>query len=187
MVSGIGYDRAASLGPPAARFHELRVVVTNLAVLDFATPDRGMRLRSVHPGVATGQIGAATGFELAVPDEVPVTREPTAEELALISGHDPRPGTGCADKELPVTLHTRLTDLLGVDYPVVQTGMGYVSGARLTAAISQAGGLGIIAIGDDELRRSLQRDQRRSGAGPTPRSASTCVPTRPTRASGPSC
>ena len=35
MVSGIGYDRAAGLGPRAARFHELRVVVTNLAVLDF--------------------------------------------------------------------------------------------------------------------------------------------------------
>ena len=33
------------------RFHEIRVVVTNLAVLDFDTPDRDMRLRSVHPGV----------------------------------------------------------------------------------------------------------------------------------------
>src|SRR5438552_3549134 len=33
MVSGVGYDRAAGLGPQAARFHELRVVVTNLAVL----------------------------------------------------------------------------------------------------------------------------------------------------------
>ena len=39
MVSGIGYDRAAGLGPAAARFHELRVVVTNLAVLDFGGPD----------------------------------------------------------------------------------------------------------------------------------------------------
>jgi hypothetical protein len=27
---------------------------------------------------------AATGFELAIPDEVPQTREPTAEELTLI-------------------------------------------------------------------------------------------------------
>jgi len=41
-------------------------------------------------------------------------------------------------------LKTRLTELFGIEYPVVQTGMGYVSDARLTAATSAAGGLGII-------------------------------------------
>ena len=84
MASGIGYDRAAALGPEAARFHEVRVVVTNLAVLDFATPDHSMRLRSVHPGVEVADVTAATGFALAVPDEVPVTRQPSADELILI-------------------------------------------------------------------------------------------------------
>jgi NAD(P)H-dependent flavin oxidoreductase YrpB (nitropropane dioxygenase family) len=44
-------------------------------------------------------------------------------------------------------LRTRLTELFGIDYPVVQTGMGYVSDARLTAATSAAGGLGIIGSG----------------------------------------
>jgi acyl CoA:acetate/3-ketoacid CoA transferase beta subunit len=83
MVSGIGYDRAAGLGPHG-RFHEVRVVVTNLAVLDFATGDHAMRLRSVHPGVPAGDVAAATGFPLAVPDDVPVTRLPAPEELALI-------------------------------------------------------------------------------------------------------
>lgn len=34
---------------------------------------------------------------------------------------------------------------MGVDYPIVQTGMGWVSGAHLTAATSNAGGLGILA------------------------------------------
>jgi NAD(P)H-dependent flavin oxidoreductase YrpB (nitropropane dioxygenase family) len=42
-------------------------------------------------------------------------------------------------------LHTRICDLFGVRYPIVQTGMGWVAGARLTAATSQAGGLGILA------------------------------------------
>lgn len=42
-------------------------------------------------------------------------------------------------------LHTRICDLFGVEYPIVQTGMGWVSGARLTAATSEAGGLGILA------------------------------------------
>jgi NAD(P)H-dependent flavin oxidoreductase YrpB (nitropropane dioxygenase family) len=42
-------------------------------------------------------------------------------------------------------MKTRLTELVGVRHPIVQTGMGYVSGARLTAATANAGGLGIIA------------------------------------------
>ena len=42
-------------------------------------------------------------------------------------------------------LHTRLVDLLGCRLPVVQTGMGWVSGANLTAATSAAGGFGILA------------------------------------------
>ena len=98
MVSGIGYDRAAGLGPAAARFHELRVVVTNLAVLDFGGPGHGMRIRSVHPGVSTDDVIGATGFPLAVPAEVPATRLPTSSELALIRDRlDP---AGRRDREL---------------------------------------------------------------------------------------
>jgi len=89
MVCGVGYDRGA---------YEVRVVVTNLAVLDFATPERVMRLRSVHPGVEVADVLAATGFPLAVPDQVPVTRAPTAAELDLIRTRlDPE---GARDREL---------------------------------------------------------------------------------------
>ena len=42
-------------------------------------------------------------------------------------------------------IRTRLTELLGIRYPVVQAAMGYVSGPRLAAATSNAGGLGQIA------------------------------------------
>lgn len=42
-------------------------------------------------------------------------------------------------------LHTRICDLFGVEHPIVQTGMGWVSTPRLTAATSAAGGLGILA------------------------------------------
>jgi NAD(P)H-dependent flavin oxidoreductase YrpB (nitropropane dioxygenase family) len=45
------------------------------------------------------------------------------------------------------TLHTVICDLFGVRYPVVQTGMGWVSTPELTAATSNAGGLGILAAG----------------------------------------
>src|ERR1700754_1523725 len=44
-------------------------------------------------------------------------------------------------------LHTAACDLFGVRYPIVQTGMGYVSGAPLTAATANAGGLGILGGG----------------------------------------
>jgi acyl CoA:acetate/3-ketoacid CoA transferase beta subunit len=98
MVSGIGYDRAAALGAPANRFHEIRVVVTNLAVLDFATADRSMRLRSVHPGVEPAEVVAATGFPLAVPSSVPETRSPTPAELRLLRDRlDP---SGLREKEV---------------------------------------------------------------------------------------
>jgi acyl CoA:acetate/3-ketoacid CoA transferase beta subunit len=79
MVCGVGYDHAAG-----ARHHRIPRVVSDLGVFDFATADRSMRLASLHPGVTVEQVREATSFDLAVPDEVPPTREPTAEELRLI-------------------------------------------------------------------------------------------------------
>lgn len=94
VVCGVGYDRAAELGPVASRFHEIRRVVTDLAVLDFeATDDAGiptMRLRSVHPGVSVEEVLEATGFELVVPEQVPETRGPTPEELEQLERIDPQ-------------------------------------------------------------------------------------------------
>lgn len=84
VVSGVGYDRAAAAGPAAQRFHEIRRVVSNLGVFDFATPDRRMRLVSVHPGVSVDDVRAASGFELAVAADLAETRAPSAEELRLI-------------------------------------------------------------------------------------------------------
>ncbi len=99
MVSGIGYDRAAKAGPAASRFHDLRRVVSNLGVFDFASAERTMRLVSVHPGVRVADVQAATGFNLTITGEVPHTREPTAHELELIrTVIDPG---GRRDAELP--------------------------------------------------------------------------------------
>jgi acyl CoA:acetate/3-ketoacid CoA transferase beta subunit len=89
VVTGVGYDRAAALGPVASRFHSIPNVVTNLAVLDFETPGRVMRLRSVHPGVTVDQVVAATGFELIVSDDIAQSRLPTDAEVELIEAIDP--------------------------------------------------------------------------------------------------
>ncbi len=53
-------------------------------------------------------------------------------------------GPSSADSGGPAPIATRLTRLTGIRYPIVQTGMGFVAGARLAAATSAAGGLGII-------------------------------------------
>ena len=90
VVSGVGYDRAQKLHPRSRRFHEIRRVVSNLGVFDFETEDRRMRLRSVHPGVAVDEVVAATGFELVVPADVPESRLPTADELAILRELDPK-------------------------------------------------------------------------------------------------
>ena len=83
VVCGVGFDQAAALGK-AGRFHGLRRVVTNLAVLDFDTPDHSMRLASCHPGVSVDEVVRNTGFPLVVPSDVPSTRAPTEEELRLL-------------------------------------------------------------------------------------------------------
>ena len=68
---------------------------------------------------------------------------------------------------MSVSLRTRLTDLVGVRYPIVQTGMGWVSGARLTAATAAAGGLGIIAsstMSIEQLRDAIREVKERTDA-----------------------
>lgn len=97
-VSGVGYDRAAELGDWVKAHHEIRRVVTNLAVLDFDSPDHRMHLVSTHPGVSVDDVVANTGFEVVVGD-VTTTRLPTAEELRILREVlDPK---GFRERELP--------------------------------------------------------------------------------------
>ena len=89
VVSGIGYDRAAQLDDQSRQFHEIRAVITNLGVFDFKTDDGRMRIASIHPGVELDHVREQTGFELVVPDAVPTTVEPSAEQCQLIARLDP--------------------------------------------------------------------------------------------------
>lgn len=84
MVSGAGSDRAALLPEATRRLHEVRRVVTNLAVLDAGGEDGTLRVRSLHPGVRLHRVQEATGFPLAVAEPLEETPVPTAEQLRLI-------------------------------------------------------------------------------------------------------
>ncbi|MEO6629888.1 MAG: nitronate monooxygenase [Aquihabitans sp.] len=70
------------------------------------------------------------------------------------------PGSTGDDAGRPDPLHTRFCDLVGCRFPIVQTGMGWVSGAHLTAATSAAGGIGILAaitMTADQLRDAIAK------------------------------
>jgi NAD(P)H-dependent flavin oxidoreductase YrpB (nitropropane dioxygenase family) len=63
------------------------------------------------------------------------------------------------------TLTTRLCELVGIEYPIVQTGMGWVAGPRLAAATSNAGGLGILAASTmdfEQLRTAIADVKQRT-------------------------
>lgn len=76
---------------------------------------------------------------------------------------------GCGMQRTAVTarprLRTPLCDLLGIQYPVLQSGMAPIGGPELAAAVSAAGGLGIIGaahLNADEVRRRIREVRRRT-------------------------
>jgi enoyl-[acyl-carrier protein] reductase II len=64
-------------------------------------------------------------------------------------------------------LHTRVCDLFGIRYPVIQAGMGYLARVELAAAVSEAGGFGVIGstgnLTPDELREEIRGVQALTG------------------------
>ncbi|MGI9288576.1 MAG: CoA-transferase subunit beta [Pseudomonadales bacterium] len=89
MVGTIGYNPERL--PKGYSFEDIdiRLIITDLCVLDFNGPDKQMQLVSVHPGISAAQVQENTGFVLAMPADVPVTPAPTEEQLALINELDP--------------------------------------------------------------------------------------------------
>jgi enoyl-[acyl-carrier protein] reductase II len=57
-------------------------------------------------------------------------------------------------------LHTHVCELLGIEFPVIQAGMGLLTSAELVAAVSNAGGLGSLGAGlrsTADLKQQLGR------------------------------
>jgi len=97
VVCGVGNDRARAHPNSSLRFHDLGVVVTNLAVLGYDGEGR-LEIRSLHPGVTVDDVRANTGFPIDGPTDGE-TRLPTDEELRLIRDVlDPR---ALRDREVP--------------------------------------------------------------------------------------
>ncbi len=90
MVASVGYNPARlARGWSLDETTDIRYVFTNLCVMDFGGPDHQLRLVSLHPGVTAQQVQEATGFPLHIPADVPLTADPTPEQLALLAALDP--------------------------------------------------------------------------------------------------
>lgn len=70
-------------------FGRVTRVVTHLGILGFDEKSKLMRLESLHPGVSIREVIDHTGFELSIPNPVPVTEPPSELELELLRGLDP--------------------------------------------------------------------------------------------------
>jgi enoyl-[acyl-carrier protein] reductase II len=63
-----------------------------------------------------------------------------------------------SERPAPPPLRTRITEILGVDYPVIQAPMGFIARAKLASAVSNAGGFGIVETSSgrlDEVRDEI--------------------------------
>ena len=63
---------------------------------------------------------------------------------------------------------TRITELFGIEYPVIQGGMVWISGWRLAAAVSNAGGLGLLGAGSMHPETLLEHIQKMKAATTKP-------------------
>ena len=69
-------------------FGEVERVITDLCVMGFEPESKEMRVEALHPGVTIEQIQDNTGFDLMVPDDLPVTHAPETAELDMLRAID---------------------------------------------------------------------------------------------------
>jgi glutaconate CoA-transferase, subunit B len=84
FLQGADSRRQAGLvfGTPAG-------IITNLAILGFDAPERRIRIEALQPGTSVEQVRDETGFDLLVPERVPIADPPTDTELAALRRIDP--------------------------------------------------------------------------------------------------
>jgi glutaconate CoA-transferase subunit B len=90
FVTSPGYlDGGGSRRQAGLIFGGLKRLITDLGIFGFDEQTRAMALESLHPGATMDEIRDRTGFEVIVPDLVPLTEPPTPAELAVVRDIDP--------------------------------------------------------------------------------------------------
>ena len=101
FVSSIGYNPARLPKGHSMDDVDIRLVVTDLCVMDFGGPDHRIRLVSLHPGISVAQVQENTGYPVHVPGAVPTTPAPTREQLDIIAALDPHNQRAAQIKDNP--------------------------------------------------------------------------------------
>ncbi|HEY8609960.1 MAG TPA: CoA-transferase [Roseomonas sp.] len=87
LVPRVDHVSAPGVSPPEVfRRGTAQALVTGRCVFRFDSARARFTLESAHPGESLATIRAETGFDFDAPDQVPVTPDPTTEELALLRG-----------------------------------------------------------------------------------------------------
>jgi len=106
MVASVGYNPARLARGWSLDDIDIRLIVTDLCVLDFGGPQHQMRVRSLHPGVELAQVLDNTSFDLALPAQIPTTAMPSAGQLEILQRLDPHNLRGRQLKDNPPALRS---------------------------------------------------------------------------------
>ena len=90
MVCSIGYNPQRLPKGYQLSDVDIRLVISDICVMDWQGPNHQLRLVSVHPGVSVDEVIEKTGFEIYIDGDVPTTAAPTQEQLDLINKYDPQ-------------------------------------------------------------------------------------------------
>jgi glutaconate CoA-transferase, subunit B len=89
MVASAGYRPGAFSSGMRQDLVDLRLIVTNLCVMDFGGPDRALRVTGLVPGVAFKEVQEATGFELHRVADLGEMPPATTEQQEIVAKLDP--------------------------------------------------------------------------------------------------
>jgi len=81
---------------------------------------------------------AKTQTKAAKPPKSAAKTKPKVRARKTVRAKETKVTAGQEDVALKSALRTRICEMFGIEYPVIQTGMGWVSGATLTSATSPA-------------------------------------------------
>ena len=89
MVCTIGYNPERLPRGYSMDDVDIRVIITNLCIMDFGGDNHRARLVSLHPGITVEQVVDNTGFALQIGDNIPTTALPSQQQLDIIAQLDP--------------------------------------------------------------------------------------------------
>ena len=110
MVCSIGYNPQRLPRGYSLDDIDIRLVISNLCVMDWGGANHQLRVVSLHPGVSFDEVQDNTSFDLAQVDNLTTTPAPTAEQMAIMATLDPANSRAKQLKDNPVGDRRRLEE-----------------------------------------------------------------------------